>query len=213
MRGPVMGGAARRQHAPESARPGVSAPGISANSGEQAARRELDHVDHSGKPVGAAVIGIGHVEPAEGGRIFKQQLELGAPAGGTQGVELGVVAPVHRDHVVEVAEIGGANLTRPQAADVDAALERLGLGARVGRLADVPAAGAGRVGRNLTAEPVALDEVAEDTFRRRRATNIAETDEQNLDYTGPPYRSCATYGCGASGRTRAANQGLPFPCP
>ena len=177
-----------------SVRTGINTPGISTDCGEKAARRKLDHVDHPGKPSRAAVIGIGHVEPAEGGREFEQQLELNARAGGTQGVERGVVAPVHRDHVVEVAEIVDANLAGAQAADVDGALQRFGLGVRIGRLADVPVARAGGVGRDLAAKPVALDEVAEDAFRRRRATNIAETDEQNLDHTGPPYRSCAEYG-------------------
>src|SRR5687767_8769087 len=102
-----------------------------------------------------------------------------------------VVFVVHRAYVIEPLEILGDRLTPAQPADVRAAAARRRLGAVVGRLAYVIRMGAG--GNDLDAVAVAgiLDQFTKDPLGHRRATDIAEANEQYAHHrlTCPPWRS------------------------
>ena len=60
------------------------------------------------------------------------------------------------DLLHEAAEVGGLHLTTAQGGDVDAVLARDGLGARVGRIADMPAAGAGGIDDHIQLQATSL---------------------------------------------------------
>lgn len=77
----------------------------------------------------------------------------------------------------EAAEVCGLHLTPAQDGDVDAVLARHGLGARVGRSADVPIAGAGGIDDHVQIQATGL--FAEGCLGQGRATDVAEADEED----------------------------------
>ncbi|MNW04085.1 hypothetical protein D3C71_2001180 [compost metagenome] len=77
----------------------------------------------------------------------------------------------------EAAEVGELHLTPAQGGDVDAVLARHGLGARIGRRADVPIAGPGRIDNDVQLQAPGL--FAEGDLGQRRATDVAEADEED----------------------------------
>ena len=99
-----------------------------------------------------------------------------------QRLELGVISPVHSDHVVEVVKVAEAHLACLESADVEPAPAGLGLGPRIGRLADVVVPGAGRIDRDSIAEAMLGDKRPEHPLGARRAAYVAEADEQNFDH-------------------------------
>ena len=74
--------------------------------------------------------------------------------------------------------VGGRHLPRALAGNIHAAIARGGLRARVGRLADMPIAHAGRVDLEAVGDALFFGDAAEHAFGHGRAADIAETDEQ-----------------------------------
>ena len=72
-----------------------------------------------------------------------------------------------------------ASLARALIRDVDTAPERRLACAVIGRLADMPIPGAGRIDVDRPGEAVRLQQFSKYSFRGRRATDIAGTDEQH----------------------------------
>ena len=161
----------------------------SSDTVEQTCGGRLDHIKNVSKALGAAEIGVRHLVEADGGRIIEEELELGRRAAGTQPVERRVITPVHGQHVIEVVEIAGAHLARAQAPDIDAALRGLGLGAGIGGIADVIIAGTRGIDPDQVSQTLLVDEAAKDAVGHRRAADITETHEQNLDQVSAPFGS------------------------
>src|SRR6185312_13151877 len=88
------------------------------------------------------------------------------------------ISLVHGKHKVEAGEIAVLHLPRALARDVDAAITRRLLRARVGRLADMPMAETGGVDVEEMEHTLILGDAAEDAFGHRRAADIAETNEK-----------------------------------
>jgi hypothetical protein len=132
---------------------------------EQAIATALDHREHEVEAVGA--------EPGVGNVVAGDRVELAQPADPvmtlrrTQCAQVALVRAVHRDDAVEALEVVAADLARALAADVDAVLRGDGDGARVGRLADVPIAGARGVDLEAAGEAAALDQRTEDALAER----------------------------------------------
>ena len=97
-----------------------------------------------------------------------------------QRAQVGQVLAVERDEIVEAREI--IRYDDPRAMSiVNAPLTQHPARAVVRRLADVPGAGAGRVGHDAIGQPGLRDQVAKHRFGHRRAADIAEADEQDID--------------------------------
>ena len=85
------------------------------------------------------------------------------------------VAAVHRQDHVELVEIVRPDLARALRAQVVAAVARVVLRALVGRLADVPVAGAGGLDVQLNAR--LFTQTSENPFGRGRAADVSGADE------------------------------------
>ena len=91
----------------------------------------------------------------------------------------GVVATVAGEDEVETLEVRLCHAPGAQARQVVAAALGMGDRARIRRLADVVAMGAGRIDRDAVGEPRALDERAKHALRGGRAADVARADEQD----------------------------------
>ncbi len=116
--------------------------------------------------------------------------------------QVAVVALVHGEHVVERVHVLERRLAPAQRRDVDAAARGGLAGARVGRLADVVGVGAGGVDDDVEPGAVLGEQLPQHALRRRRAADVAQTDEQDLDHEASSYTASAgknhiTHGCAA----------------
>ena len=93
--------------------------------------------------------------------------------------QIGQVAVVHGQDVIEVAEVLGAHLARAQIVHRVAALRGGGAGASIRRAADVPVAGAGACDMKAVAQAGVTDPLAEHRFGGGRTADIAQANEQN----------------------------------
>ena len=138
--------------------------------------------EHVVEAVGPAVVGVGHVEVAGGDRRgieLAQQPDLGARLGvGRACQQLALVFAVHGQHEVEALEVLRGHLARGPLDD-DVARPGGGHRARVGRVARVPAAGAGAVDRDGPLEALRAQQPAHDRLGGRRATDVAHADEED----------------------------------
>ena len=128
-----------------------------AQLGDQPAAGRLDDVEHVLEPALAAVVRVGHVEVGALRRSPGRTRAAAAPsraprrpAPASRRSRQVLGGPSRRE--VEVVEVGRPHLAR-RAVERDPAPVRGGRGALVGRLADVPAAGAGAVDLDLVVEP------------------------------------------------------------
>ena len=92
------------------------------------------------------------------------------------GAQVREVLVIECQDVVEREEVGGADLPGAIGRDVDAVAQRLGAGAAVGRIADVPVAGARGIGGHV--ESGLRRRGAKGRFGQRRAADVAEADEE-----------------------------------
>jgi hypothetical protein len=109
--------------------------------------------------------------------MIEQQRQARFAAVRLDALQIGEIFGVERDDMVETEEIVRRDLTRAQVGNVGAVLEGDGGGARIGRAADMPVAGAGAV--HFDVEPLPFGLGAEGGFGERRAADVAETDEQD----------------------------------
>ena len=105
----------------------------------------------------------------------------------------------------EARKIGGRHLAAAIAGNVDAVGAGDRLGAPVGRLADVPVAGAGGVDLDVEADPLRL--MAERRLGERRTADVAEADEQDGGFHAA--RSILLRHSGA--RAKAREPGIHMP--
>ena len=125
-----------------------------------------------------AIEGIGHIARAGLGRVVEEQAHLVQLGFRRKPDQLVVIGIVHGKDQVEAAIVRGRDLPRTLARDVHAAVLGGGLRARVGRLADMPIAHAGRVDLEAVDDALFLGDTTEHAFGHGRAADIAETDEQ-----------------------------------
>lgn len=124
-----------------------------------------------------AVIGIGHGLTFPSRNMIEQQGQLRFRAVRLQPSKVAEVRGIERHNMVESVEIGTLYLARSQPVDVDTVSLRRCPGAWVGRLPDMPVAGAGAV--HLEVEPEALGFDPERGFGQWRPTDIAQADEKD----------------------------------
>ncbi|CAM2170258.1 hypothetical protein BLAT2472_11333 [Burkholderia latens] len=155
----------------------LSACRAAAQRVQQARARALDLIEHLLKTLRTAEIRIGDFGLGRARRELHQQAQLVAMLGRAAPAQLGEVCFIHRQQQVEPLEIRRAHLSRPQRRQVIAARACSGLRARVGRLADVPVAGARRIDRDPVGQPGRVHLVTHHAFCGGRTADIAETDE------------------------------------
>src|SRR4029450_6201449 len=83
-----------------------------------------------------------------------------------------------RRGTIERSEAGGRDVAGAQWSQIVAAARGMIDGAPVGRIADMPFAGAGRIDLDAPAETGTPQVGAEHGLRRRRTANVAKADEQ-----------------------------------
>ena len=96
---------------------------------------------------------------------------------------------VKGDDVGEAAEVGRRHLPALIAGNIDPMFARHGLGARIGRMADMPVPRAGGVDDQVETQALSLG--AEGGLGEGGATDVAEADEEDGGHGGN--QSC---GCG-----------------
>ena len=183
MRWPVIRSIARRIRAsiadgwPERISPACVACTPGADILQQARSPGLDQIERMVEFGGAAVIGIWNIEQPTRGGIFEKQAELRRRTVRAKGQELSVVALIKRDDVIELGEVGGRYLAGALFAEVVTTSLGRRTGPSIGWLAAMEVDRPGGVDLDVCRQSGTLDEPAEDTFRHRRATDIAGTNE------------------------------------
>ena len=139
------------------------------------------------EPGVVAEIGIGHGLALAAGHVVEQQAEFGDGAAfvvpGGDPAQISQVVVVQGDDVGEAAEVGRRHLPALIAGDIDPMFARHGLGARIGRMADMPVPRAG--GLDDQVEPQALGLGAEGGLGEGGATDVAEADEEDGGHGEP----------------------------
>ena len=147
---------------------------------EQAAAGGVDQLEDVVEPVRAAVVGVGHGEVIAGGRRGRtpaaaapspRRPRPGRCAGGRAAFSSSIAST--RSKRAKSAERN----CRAVSVDEEAAGPGLRGGARVGRVADVPAPGARAVDLDASGETRLGDPVAHHPLGGRRAADVAEADE------------------------------------
>jgi len=90
-----------------------------------------------------------------------------------------LVRPVHGENQVEAVKIGGLDLPRPLRRNVDPVARGGFDRTRVGRVALVPVAGAGRIDGDMRSEPRIDQHLAQNALGQGRAADIAHADKQH----------------------------------
>ena len=183
---------------------------------EQTRAGALDHVEDVLEAVGAAVVRVGHVRspPAGAGRTRAAgDLRRASASGATRRRSAAFCGPSRSRS--RSGEVGRRELPRAALHD-DPARQRLGGRPRVGRVADVLAAGAGAVDLERAVEPGGGDRCAHHRLGRRRAADVAQADEDpphGRDASpppgGPPPRRSLV--AGPSARRRSGPSRAPAP--
>ena len=141
--------------------------------------RRLDQVEHMLEAVRSAIVRIGNFANAELGREVEEQSDMAvvrrrvasrSVRGGSRDPSRGSSGS---------AEIVVADLPRTLLAQVVAALGRVRDRAPVGRLADMPVAGAGRCDDDPVRHAGARRPLAKHALGGRRAADVAQADEQH----------------------------------
>jgi hypothetical protein len=113
--------------------------------------------------------------------MVQQQAEFGGRIPtlvfGRDEAQIGQIVVVEGDDVGEAAEVRRLHLPPLIAGDIDPMPARHGLSARIGRLSDVPAARACGIHDQIHPQPLRLS--PQRRLRQRRATDVAETDEED----------------------------------
>src|SRR5690606_40133036 len=109
------------------------------------------------------------------------------------------VVMIHAQNQVETLKVLGLDLTPTQARQIIATGCRCVGGAAIRRLAQMPVTGTGRIDRYPFSQASLLRTVTEHPLSRRRAADIAQTDEQNA-HQAPSRR-----------RTRCRSSGVSTP--
>jgi hypothetical protein len=125
----------------------------------------------------SSVIGIGDVLTREARYLVQQQRPSRRRAGRRDAFEVCEIRGVQRDDAVEIVKVLRLHLPGAVGADVDAMAHRFGAGTRVGSLADMPRAGAGRIDHEV--ETGRLGFAPQGGFGERRPADVAEADEED----------------------------------
>lgn len=126
-----------------------------------------------------SIIGIGDAFPAPPVDIVEQQGDFRPGLTRSERKQIGQVAPVECDDMIEAIEVRARHLPRAQMRNVDAVAQGRRLRAPVGRITDMPVPRPGGIGLDI--EPKTLRLGTERALRQRRATDISKTDEKNPD--------------------------------
>jgi len=123
-------------------------------------------------------IGIGHIlAPARPERQEQRGRRIASAAGpGPQRLDIGKVLPIHREDQIERPEIRRIDLPGPKRRQIVARPPRGLAHPRIGRLAQMPGAGACAVRRQR--QPAPPGEGGRDRLGRGRAADVAEADEE-----------------------------------
>src|SRR5690606_38203206 len=190
----ATGRPSRRPSAPSTTSGGIMGAGVpvAGQEGEQFARRPRHDVEHLDESLGAAVVGIRNVGTGLLGVELAEQPDLVVVVRRGLTAQVPQVRRIHREDPVVFVEVVLAHLACA-AGEPDAAHCGGLAHPRVGRLADVPSARAGRIDDEDVAQSGLLCKVAEDAFGSRRPADISKTDEQDtgnhpLDSVAPRRR-------------------------
>lgn len=140
----------------------------------------LDDVEDDLEAVVCAAIRIGDlVERDVRGKVEQRTYPRRRRRASGQGPQVTQIALVHGEHVVELLKIVGHDASGSVAGQIVAS--RLGGagGARIGALADVIGVRTRRLHLDEVGEIRLLDHRSHDGFGGRRATDVAETDEED----------------------------------
>ena len=111
------------------------------------------------------------------GDVVEQQAELGGRIVGPQAAQVFQVLVVQGDHMGEAAKVRLRHLPRLQPRNLDPMPPRGRLRPRVRRLARMPVPGPGGIDDQIEPEPLRLG--AQGGLGERRATDVAEADEED----------------------------------
>lgn len=120
---------------------------------------------------------IGQASVRAGARILQKQPQRRARLRGRDPRRIAQVLPIHRQNQVEVVEIARLQLPGAQAGQVIAPRPGRGLHRAIGRLADMPAAGAGAVG--IDSQARAGGQMAKHPLGGGGTTDIAKAEKQD----------------------------------
>lgn len=137
----------------------------------------FNQLKHFGKAGVAAIIRVRRFAGLAIGEIQKQA-NIASPVWRRQFQQVCVVGKIHRQQIIKLIKISEFHFSRPYIGEVVTALSRRLDHAGVGRVAHMPGAGAGGIDGQPHAARPGLG--AQDAFRRRRAADIAKTDEEDV---------------------------------
>ena len=146
---------------------------------EQAIRGRFDEIEHVLEAVGSTVIRIWNFHGVRIRYELEKEPHLRARAAGRPLLERGQILAVHRENQIEAFEILALDASRAKWREIIATATRGFLRARIRRISDVISAGARRIDFDVQTGRIARHDCAEDCLRRRRATDVAEADEQD----------------------------------
>lgn len=134
--------------------------------------------------VGAAIVWVRDLGFLMIGAELAEEADFVVKArAGIEGLKVPQILPVHDEGEIERLQVGGEDLAGAAGERVIPAGSRGGH-AGIGRLARVPALGAGGIDMDLILEAGFVNEAAHDAFGRRGAADIAQADEQEAEGSG-----------------------------
>lgn len=156
---------------------------VPAQRSEQSTRRGLTQIENLLEALGAAVVRVRHFIHGRTLGVFEEQLHFRHATDGLQLLQRRQILAVHGQQQIKVVEILRRHLARAQGAQLVTTLAGGGNRPAVRRAANMPISGAGGIDAAHPALPQGafpLSESAKHTLGRRRTTDIAKTDEEDL---------------------------------
>jgi len=136
----------------------------------------VEHRKHFLKTI-VVVVGVGHIGRPVGVARCHHHRNLGAVCvAASEAEHIAMVLSVHDKNMVELLKIAGLELPAPLACDVNPMPSGSDHRARIGRVADVPKAGAGAVHRPR--ESALSGFVLHNTLCKRASADVAETNHE-----------------------------------
>lgn len=115
---------------------------------EKSVDAQFNKVEHLGKAIRSAIIGIGRLARFAIGEV-EEQTDVATAVRGREIQKVRMIAEIHGEKVVELIKVGEIHFARALMADGVAALARRLDHARIRRIANMPGAGAGGINKEI----------------------------------------------------------------
>lgn len=157
---------------------------------KQAVAADLDQIQHFLEGIHAERVGVGDFPSTGRRRQIEEQAQALLVPRGAERKQVCVIATVHGQHVLELAEIRRRHLAGTQERNVNPAAPAGIDRARIGRQPNVPGARRRAVDSDTIRQAGSFEASAEHAFRRGGPTNVPEANKQYLDqFLGSPIAS------------------------